>query len=440
MVKRGEAPKIFFGWWMVWAAAILSFWGQSLGTFGFSALFKPIAAELNFTRAATSVAAALGRLEGGLVLPFAGWAADKFGPKNIVFFGVFIAGLSLILMNFVHSLWIFYLVWGILLGTGVNMGVGPPTLDKAITNWFVRKRGSALTIRWAFFALAAVAGLPLVGWLVSTQGWRMTCVISGIIMLAVGLPLAWFFIKQHRPEYYGLLPDGATTRGVIETSQMIDQGVKYAAESDEIEFTLRQSMKTPAYWLFTAGSVAFGIVPPVLIIHAVPFLTDMGIDPLKAALLTGLMSAGSIPGTLLGGMVADRVKKQHLRFLLIWLVFVTEIIGFVIFLLNKTLIAAFPMFIFHHFAGGVWGPLRSVLLARYFGRKAFGSIQGTSTMFVLPTSVGGPILAGWVYDTTGNYMPVLVLCLVLLVLGTIFILMTSPPRPPTRITGINEIV
>jgi len=152
------------------------------------------------------------------------------------------------------------------------------------------------------------------------------------------------------------------------------------------------------------------------------------------------MSIGSIPGTLIGGLVADRVKKQHLRFLFAGLVFVTEIIGFAAFLLNQTLIMVYPLFFLHHFAGGVYGPLKNVITARYFGRKAFGSILGTSTMFALPVSVGGPIYAGWVYDTTGNYISVLVLCLALLAMGTIIVLPASPPKPPAHVTSIQEII
>ena len=95
--------------------------------------------------------------------------------------------------------------------------------------------------------------LPIVTWLVTTQGWRMTNLIWAGVMFA-GVPLLWFFVKQNRPEYYGLLPDGATVEGeAADTSQMIDKGVEYAAEFGEAEFTLRQAMKTPSLLDATHG-------------------------------------------------------------------------------------------------------------------------------------------------------------------------------------------
>ncbi len=44
-------------------------------------------------------------------------------------------------MYFVDSLWSFLLVWAVIGATGINIGLSMP-LDVAITNWFVKKRGT----------------------------------------------------------------------------------------------------------------------------------------------------------------------------------------------------------------------------------------------------------------------------------------------------------
>ncbi len=438
MVKRITSPRIFFGWWMTLASGVLTFWGQGFGNFGFSALFKPIASELGFNRAVTSVAASIGRLEGGFAAPVVGWITDRFGPRWLVFSGTIIVGLSLILMNFVNSLWAFYLVWGVLLGIGANIGFTLP-LEKTLTNWFVKKRGLALSIRHLFIGFAAILMLPLVAWLISTQGWRMTCVIAGVIMWIIGPLLAWFFIKQHRPEHYGLLPDGAAPEETVEITQMIDRGVEYATEVEEIEFTLRQAVRTPAYWLLTLANAGSSLIANIVVIHGVPFLTDMGIDPIKAAVLIGMMSSGVIPGQFISMFVIDHIKKQHLRFLSAGANFL-QIMGIGAFLLNRTLVMAYPIFILHHFCAGLSSPLNSIIPSRYFGRKAFGSIRGILMMFMLPVGVGGPIYAGWVYDTTGSYVTVFFLCAVLLTFSTIIMLFAVPPKPPAQIADIHKIV
>ena len=270
MIKRRRFPRIFFVWWTVIAGGFIYLWSGGYYIYGISALFKPIASELGFSRAATSVPSSIGMLEGGFEAPLTGWLTDKYGPRWIVLFGVFVMGLGLILMNFIDSLWAFYVVWGVMVGTGFNIAVTLP-VDKAITDWFVKKRGLALGIRAVFSGLSGVLVLPLVAWFIPIQGWRMACVLGGMVMWLAGLPLTWFCFKRHRPEYYGLIPDGAISEAELEEdeSRMIDRGVEYAAEVEEVEFTLKQAMRTPAYWLLVVANTGHSLALPAINIHIV---------------------------------------------------------------------------------------------------------------------------------------------------------------------------
>ena len=158
--------KIYFGWWMTIAAGLLCFWGYAYHAYGFSALFKPISQELGFSRATTSLAASITRFEGGLEAPLIGYMADRYGPRITVFVGIFLAGLGLVLMYFVDSLWSFLLVWAVIGATGINIGLSMP-LDVAITIWFVLKRVTAISIKLVFSGLSGVIGLRLIAWIIS---------------------------------------------------------------------------------------------------------------------------------------------------------------------------------------------------------------------------------------------------------------------------------
>jgi cyanate permease len=46
----------------------------------------------------------------------------------------------------------------------------------------------------------------------------------------------------------------------------------------------------------------------------------------------------------------------------------------------------------------------SLAWADYFGREAQGAIRGVATPFRLTASTLGPILGGFLYDGTGNYL------------------------------------
>ncbi len=439
MIKRRVFPKVFFGWWTAVASGILSAWGNGYSAGGITQFFKPIASDLGLSRAATSVAASIARFEGGLEAPLTGWLTDRYGPRWIVLLGVFLIGSGLILMHFVNSLWTFYIFWGVIMGTGSNVGLSTP-LDTAVANWFVKKRGLALGTRMVFSGLGSSLVVLLIAWLITTQGWRMACVIGGVVMLAVGLPLSWFCLKQHRPEYYGLLPDGAAAEGeAAEAGRMIGRGVKYAAEVQEVEFTLRQAMRTPAYWLLVTVSAVHSLVQGATNMHSVPFLTDIGIDQVRAAGILATMLFASVPARLAGGFLADHVKKNHQRFL-IGGAFFLQAAGFVVFLLNQTIPMIYIWFIVYGIGYGVTMTVLTPTMARYFGRKAFGSIRGTSMMFITPVGVLAPIYAAWVYDTTGSYITVFTLFAALLASMVILAPFILPPKPPAQVTDIHEIV
>ena len=222
-----------------------------------------------------------------------------------------------------------------MLSSGHNIGTGVP-IDTAVANWFVRKRGLALGVKKVLDGLSGVIVLPLVAWLIITQGWRTTCVIGGLVMWVVILPLVWFFVRQHRPEYYGLLPDGATVEEeAAETSRMIDRGIEYAAEVEEVEFTLKEAMRTRAYWLLTVANAAHGLAMPAINIHCIPFLTDLGVDPLVAAGIMAIMVGASIPTRVIMGLLGDRVKKNQMRFLLGG-AYLLQAVGFGAIVLNQT--------------------------------------------------------------------------------------------------------
>ena len=439
MIKRRKFPKIFPGWWIILTGGFLALWGQGYHIYGFSALFKPISAELGFSRAATSVASSIGRLEGGFEAPIAGWITDRWGPRWIIFAGVCTISLSLILMNYINSLWSFYLVWGVLMGTGCNMALAIP-LHTAIANWFVKRRGLASSIQMVFSGLSGVLVLPLIAWLITTQDWRITCFIGGVVFLLVGLPLVWRFMKRYRPEYYGLLPDGATAEEeAADTSKMIERGVEYAAEVEEVEYTVRQAIRTPAIWILTIANACHGLAGPAIFIHGVPFLTDTGMEPIRAAGIMSMMVAVSIPPRVLFGYLADRLKRKNLRFLLAG-AYLLQAAGFAVFLLNQTTTMIYVWFILYGIGMGGGAGLMFPMRARYFGRKAIGSIGGFLSLVMTPIGIAAPVYLGWVWDTTGSYISAFTIIAGLLAFSVVLAFFVIAPKPPAKITDVRQIV
>ncbi|MFC2043954.1 MFS transporter [Chloroflexota bacterium] len=440
MRRRIRFPKIFYGWWTVLATCLLTIWGMGYYSVGFSALFKPISTELGLSRATTSVARSLGQFGGGVEAPAVGWLVDRIGPKMLILCGTALIGLGLVLMMSVNSIWTFYVVWGVIVATGMNIGTTLP-VEKAISNWFVRKRGRALSFRWISLVLSTMLVVPLLSWLIISVGWRMACVIGGVVMWLGGLPLIWFLIRKERPEYYGLLPDGAATKEELlpDKSRMVAKGVDYAARFQEFEFTMRQALRTPALWLIICGYVGFQMTIGIVFTHCIPLLTDMGYSPVRAAGVMATAGAINIPFRFGAGYLADRLRKEHLRFLMGG-AFLLIAGAITVFLLRQTTVTVHVFLVFFYIGQGTAMILYSMMRSRYFGRKGFGSIQGISQMIMMPFLVTAPIYAGWVYDTTGSYLGVFRIFAGLLVFGSVLIFCACPPKPPTQITDIRKFV
>jgi MFS family permease len=436
LAKPTKSARVFFGWWTVLATSLVTIWGTGYYAVGFSALFKPISADLGLGRAATSVGRSLGQFGGGFEAPVVGWLTDKFGAKTLLLFGVALMGLGLVLMLLVNSLWTFYVVWGVVVATGMNISSQVP-VEKTISNWFIKKRGRALSLRFIATGLATVMVVPLISWLIIVVDWRWTCAIGGVVLWLGGLPLYWFFIRRERPEYYGLLPDGAKAEASVDQSKMITRGVDYAARFQEFEFTARQAFRTYAFWLLIIGYIGFQMCIAIVFTHAIPLLTDMGFDPIGASAVMSIAVGVNIPIRYVIGHFSDRLKKEHLRFLL----GASSLImagAIVFFLFNQTMVTVYVFFILFYLGQGTGMILNSLTRSRYFGRKGLASIQGISQLILMPFSMMAPIYAGWVYDSTGSYMGAFKIFAGLLVIGSILTFFARPPRPPAEIGDIRK--
>lgn len=432
--RKKSGPRIFFGWWSVLFIGIISGLGHGFNTYGISVFFKPIAAELGLNRAYTSLAAGIGRLEGGITSPLVGWLSDKFGPKWIVIVGICIAGAGMIFMYYVTEVWHYYVAWGVLIGLGLNIGL-TVACDKSINDWFIRRRGLAQGIKFTLISIFGIVVLQVITPLVELEGWRFTCLLWGIIMFA-SVPFSYMLIKPQRPEYYNLLPDGAevSLNGEEDKGGIDERGAGYAAKLEETEYTFKQAIKTSTYWLLIVGFSAHNFIAGGFNVHIFPFLTDMKIEEAAASGMMSMMIFFTIPARFFGGLIADRVPKNRIQFLLLGS-FLLQVIGLGTYLWYQNLPAVYVLLACHGFSSGAVTPLVIVMIGRYFGRKSFGSILGTVIAVLAPMGLLSPVYYGWVFDNTGSYNIAFITALVFAALAALLMFFVRSPKPPVDKTA-----
>ena len=202
--------------------------------------------------------------------------------------------------------------------------------------------------------------------------------------------------------------------------------VQHYSHRHASQHCLKQAMRTRSFWLIMGATATAGMVQYAINLHVFPFLTDSGIDETAAGFMMGLMIFFTIPSRLVAGIVADRVRKGQLVYLLAASFLVTSggILALVI------LPGAGMIYVFLILFGvgtAATTPLAILMRARYFGRKAYGSIAGVSSLIGSPLGVISPIYAGWVYDTSGSYTTAFAVLAALPVLSALMIYFARPP-------------
>ena len=426
--EKKTGTRVFFGWWSVAFIGVISGLGHGFNTYGISVFFLPIAAELGLNRAFTSLAAGIGRLEGGITSPLVGWLSDRFGPKWIIIIGIFIAGIGMIFMNYITEVWQYYVAWGVLIGFGLNIGL-TVACDKTINDWFMRRRGLAQGIKFATISIFGIVVLQIITPLIEYEGWRFTCLVWGFIMFA-SIPFAYALIKPHRPEFYNLLPDGAAVApDTEERSGMAAKTAGYAQDSEEVEYSFKQALKNSTYWLLVVGFSAHNFIGGGFNVHIFPFLTDAGIQEAVASGMMGMMIFFTVPARFFGGLIADRVSKSRVQYLLQGAILL-QVVGIGIYLIFQNLPGIYVLLACHGLSSGAVTPLVIIIIGRYFGRKAFGSILGTMIALLSPVGLLAPVYYGWIFDTTESYNIAFITALVFAAVGSLLMFFVRTPGAP----------
>jgi MFS family permease len=430
MLKRIKIPRLYFGWWMTIATSF--FFSLATGYYnqGSSVIFKPLSADLGLNRAATSTATGIGSLLHGIYIPLAGWLSDKSGAKYLAVAGCCMLGSGLIMMYFINATWQYYLVWGLLVSGGNALGFSV-SIDRVVTNWFVKKRGLALSLRFVIVGVVGMIMLPVLSLLVTKVGWRPTALICAVIAFAT-IPVALYFVRQHRPEHYGLLPDGDkpddTTPAAPETGPAVSTATITPEEPD---FTLSQALKTPTYWMLTAVWVLFFSVTGGIMIHLIPMITDFGIDPVQAGSMVALISLFSMPSRFATGIITDRISKGKIKYLAGGMLTLFALSLWTLFLSTNLHGTIYLFLILYGLGSGAFIPMDIMVRSRYYGRKAYGSIQGISMIFSAPVSFFAPIFSGRIYDTTGSYASAFLVFAILASFGAVLMFLVRVPKLKT---------
>lgn len=409
--------RMFYGWWMVSASSAMQFVQGTLLLQSFGAYFAVLRDDRGWSKTELAGAAALHQVEAAILGPLLGWFLDRFGPQWVIRTGVLIFGAGFILLSTIETLLGFY---GAFIVTALGASLcGFFPLNVALIHWFEKQRARALASMQIGMAAGGLC-VPLIAWALATFGWRATAFASGILVVVICLPLS--FVIRRRPEDMGLKMDGADS---VMPDLNLDS--KKAEAGRTRDFTAREALRTPAFWLISLGHGFALFVVMGINTHAITHMKEgLGYSIEAAAFAIMLQTVAQLGGVGIGAWVGDRFDKRKLSALCM--------LGHMLGLLCLTYATGAAMIIayalLHGVAWGFRGPMMQALRADYFGRSAIGMILGLSFMIMIIGQVGGPMIAGIMADMTGNYRAGFTTLALLAGLGSIFFLVAKRPALP----------
>ena len=312
------------------------------------------------------------------------------------------------------QLWQIYLFYGVILGGGMS-GVWVPLLS-SIARWFDRRRAMMTGVVVAGVGVGGLLFPPLLTRFIEATDWRTAYVIQAALVGAVVIIAASFLKKNpghpaHPPE------------------QMPAPGE--AMKSSEDGLTLHAALRSPQMWLILLVLFCSGYIVFSLVVHLVPHALELDVTADNAATLLAVMNGISLAGIVLASYVGDRWGSRTV-FIVSLLMMLGGLVGLIF---VKALWLLYLCVLFAGSAFGAEGASESPLVARLFGLKSHGLIYGVVGIGFTGGTAVGPIITGYLFDTTGSYQTGFLLCAIAAAIAVVAVLLLRPVRRGETVTG-----
>jgi len=248
-----------------------------------------------------------------------------------------------------------------------------------VTGWFDTQRGLAVSLVSAGIGLAPVTMSPLAAQLISHYDWRHSMMILAVIAAAIMAPAC---LLLRRPP--------ALTQPSAQTA---------AVEDEQSTLTVKQAFLSAPFVILFLTNFFCCATHSGPIFHTVSYAVTCGIPLVTAVTIYSLEGIAGMPGRLVFGMAADKLGAK-------WVMvtgLLVQAIGALGYFFARDLAAFYASAaVFGFIYSGVM-PLYSVLVRENFSLKILGTLMGGLGLAGGLGMATGPVLGGWIFDTTGNY-------------------------------------
>jgi len=360
------------GWLLLGASLILAI---SLGVrHGFGLFLAPMSAEFGWGRETFAFAIALQNLVWGLVQPFTGAAADRFGVARTVLIGGLLYAAGLALMAAADTPASLSLSAGVLIGlglSGTSFSVILGAVGRAVP---AEQRSMAMGIASAAGSFGQFVMLPGSLGLIQWLGWSTA-------LLALGMLVAL------------IVPLAAMMRGQREAPPA-------PGAQQSLGEALREAAGHSGFRLLALGFFVCGFQVVFIGVHLPAYLVDNHLPAQVGTTVLALVGLFNVVGTYTAGWLGSCYSKPRLLAGL----YLIRAVVISLFLLAP--LTEWSAYAFGIAMGLLWlstVPLTNGTVATLFGVRNLSMLGGIAFLFHQLGSFFGGWLGGWLYDRTGSY-------------------------------------
>jgi OFA family oxalate/formate antiporter-like MFS transporter len=415
-------PKFFYGWVIVTASFVILTVAYGV-QFSYGVFLPHIMADLGLSRVQATAPFSLYVLVYTVMGLVSGTATDRLGPRVVVLAGAGLLGLGYCLLATASSQWQIFLFLSLIAGIGMSAVFVP--VNATVVRWFTRRRGAALGISGTGVNAALLFGPLLAAAAIPWLGWRMVLLLLGLAGAAMIAACALVLVRD--PEARNLVPDGMPPGAPNDTDadNDVDTDAVQKHAVGEVSWTLRQAVSTGAFWIITGVYVLTWIMLFFPFVHLPILAAERGHDATTAASLVAAMGLGGIVGRLLFGWLGDRVGRRHSLHLALFV----QVAAFLLFTVSGSLAYLYFAAALYIAGSSSATSLYPAVIADHFGRGHIGAITGVSFAIAGAATAIGPLLAGWIRDTTGTYQTAFLIGAALNIAAILLLVLLRPPQP-----------
>ena len=416
---------IFYGWVIV-AVSFLGNWITStLNPVVFSIFIVSIRDELHISLGTLAWCITARQVSAGIAAPVLGSLVDRYGPRWLGVGCALWAGTCMVAVSFAANVWWLYVLFFIAGFSGFGVfGGGQILTGVPPANWFLAKRGRAVSYATMGGGLGTASWVIISTYLLTIMTWRDAWFLYGLLIIGLLVP-TYGLLMRRRPEDVGLYPDGASAP--VRAAQ---QTTSTPAPIEETHFTLKQAMGTSALWLMTLAFTFHTFATNSILFLRVPYWTDLGVSAGWIGVAVATDPFVVMIFTLVFGYMSERYP----------LPMITTSGGIFRALSMAALLVTAPhaVWVFaHNITWGVgsagMGTGQNLAIPAYFGRLAQGAIRGFTAPIMISAGAMSPPLIGYLLDSgvVTNHMVFVGAAAMMATAGLIFLLITKPHAPQT---------